>query len=123
MGSKLYSWVKTGALESSGNSVTEGIGQGRVTANLDGMKFDDAYQVTDEEALPIVFNLVQEEGLCLGGSSGVNIVGAMRLARDLGPGHTVATILCDYGNRYASKLYNPDFLRSKSLPVPQWLTR
>lgn len=121
MGAKLYSWVKQGVLESEGSSITEGIGQGRVTANIEGVSFDDAYRVDDREALPILFRLVQEEGLCLGGSSGINIAGAIRLAKDMGPGHTIVTVLCDYGNRYASKLYNPDFLRSKDLPVPPWM--
>ncbi len=121
MGAKLFSWVKTGELVAEGSSITEGIGQGRVTANLEGLAFDDAYRIEDGEALEIIFKLAQEEGLCLGGSSGVNIAGAMRLARDLGPGSTVVTILCDYGNRYASKLYNPEFLKSKGLPVPRWM--
>ena len=121
MGAKLYSWVKTGELASEGSSITEGIGQGRITANLEGLSFDDAYRVEDAEALSILFRLVEEEGLCLGGSSGVNIAGAMRLAKDMGPEHTIVTVLCDYGNRYASKLYNPDFLRSKDLPVPAWM--
>jgi len=121
MGAKLYSWVKTGELVAEGSSITEGIGQGRVTANLEGLSFDDAYRIEDPEALEIIFRLAQEEGLCLGGSSGINIAGAMRLARDLGPGSTIVTILCDYGNRYASKLYNPDFLRSKGLPAPPWM--
>lgn len=120
-GAKLYSWVKTGALESEGSSITEGIGQGRVTANLEGLVFDDAYRIADDEALEILFRLVEEEGLCLGGSSGINIAGAIRLARALGPGATIVTILCDYGNRYASKLYNPEFLRSKGLPLPRWM--
>jgi cysteine synthase A len=122
MGAKLYSWVKTGELAAEGSSITEGIGQARITANLEGLAFDDAYRIEDPEALSIIFQLAQEEGLCLGGSSGVNIAGAMRLARDLGPGSTVVTILCDYGNRYASKLYNPEFLRSKGLPVPRWMS-
>ncbi|MEO1151206.1 MAG: cysteine synthase A [Pseudomonadota bacterium] len=121
MGAKLFSWVKTGSLEAEGSSITEGIGQGRVTGNLDGMAFDDAYRATDPEALSVIFKLVEEEGLCLGGSAGVNIVGAMKLARQMGPGHTIVTILCDYGNRYASKLFNRDFLKSKDLPVPDWL--
>ncbi|MBB5519209.1 cysteine synthase A [Amphiplicatus metriothermophilus] len=121
MGAKLYSWVKSGVLESEGSSITEGIGQGRVTANIEGVNFDDAYRVEDREALPILFRLVEEEGLCLGGSSGINIAGAIRLAKDMGPGRTIVTVLCDYGNRYASKLYNPDFLRSKDLPVPPWM--
>lgn len=120
-GSKIFSLIKTGEAETEGGSITEGIGQGRITANLEGAPIDDAYRIDDREALDIIFKLVQEEGLCLGGSSGINIAGAKRLARDLGPGSTVVTILCDYGNRYASKLFNPDFLRSKDLPVPPWM--
>ena len=115
---KLY----TGA-ENPGNSITEGIGQGRITANLEGFTPDMAYRIPDAEALPVVFDLLANEGLCLGGSSGVNVAGAIRLARDLGPGHTIVTILCDYGTRYQSKLFNPDFLKSKGLPVPDWLDR
>ena len=121
MGASLYSYYTTGELKSAGLSITEGIGQSRVTANLEGAPVDFAYQVTDEEALPIVFDLVVQEGLLLGGSSGINIAGAIRLARDLGPGHTIVTLLCDSGARYASKLFNPVFLRSKNLPVPDWL--
>ncbi len=121
MGAALYSYYTTGELTSSGSSVTEGIGQGRVTANLEGAPVDFAFQISDEEALPIIFDLVIEEGLLLGGSSGINIAGAIRLARELGPGHTIVTILCDSGARYASKLFNPAFLRSKNLPVPAWL--
>ena len=121
MGAALYSFYTTGELRSSGSSVTEGIGQGRVTANLEGAPVDFAFQISDEEALPIIFDLVVEEGLLLGGSSGVNIAGAIRLARELGPGHTIVTILADSGARYASKLFNPAFLRSKNLPVPAWL--
>ncbi|MBB4065013.1 cysteine synthase A [Gellertiella hungarica] len=121
-GAALFEYYTNGELKSSGGSITEGIGQGRITANLEGFRPDYAYQIPDSEALPIVFDLVQKEGLCLGGSSGINIAGAMRLARDLGPGHTIVTILCDYGNRYQSKLFNPDFLQSKNLPVPGWLT-
>ncbi len=120
-GAKLFTWVKSGALETEGSSITEGIGQGRVTANLEGLQFDDAYRVPDREALEILFRLVEEEGLCLGGSAGINIAGAVRLAKDMGPGHTIVTILCDYGNRYASKLFNPEFLRSKDLPTPPWM--
>lgn len=120
-GAKLYSWVKTGKLEAEGSSITEGIGQGRITANLEGLSFDDAFRIPDDEALHILFRLVQEEGLCLGGSSGINIAGAIRLAKELGPGATIVTILCDYGNRYASKVYNPEFLRSKGLPAPPWM--
>ncbi|MBV0912201.1 cysteine synthase A [Anianabacter salinae] len=107
--------------DNPGDSITEGIGQGRITANLEGFTPDYSYRIPDAEALPIVFDLLQDEGLCLGGSSGVNIAGAMHLARDLGPGHTIVTILCDYGNRYQSKLFNPDFLKGKGLPVPVWL--
>ena len=109
--------------ENPGNSITEGIGQGRITANLEGFTPDMVYRVPDAEACQIVFDLLAEEGLCMGGSSGVNIAGALRLARDLGPGHTIVTILCDYGTRYQSKLFNPDFLREKNLPVPAWLDR
>jgi cysteine synthase A len=121
MGAAIYSWVKTGELKSEGSSITEGIGQGRVTANLDNAPIDDAYQIPDAEALAIVFRLLEEEGLCLGGSSGINIAGAVRLAKQLGPGHTIVTVLCDYGTRYQSKMFNPQFLRSKNLPVPAWL--
>ncbi|MBM2577977.1 cysteine synthase A [Jannaschia sp. Os4] len=121
MGAALFNFYAHGELKSEGGSITEGIGQGRITANLEGFVPDFAYQVTDEEALPIVFDLLRDEGLCMGGSSGINIAGAMKMARELGPGHTIVTILCDYGTRYASKLYNPDFLRSKDLPVPSWL--
>ncbi|NNH31010.1 cysteine synthase A [Rhizobium sp. SEMIA 4085] len=121
-GAALYEFYKNGELKSSGSSITEGIGQGRITANLEGFTPDFAYQISDTEALPYVFDLVEHEGLCLGGSTGINIAGAVRLAKDLGPGHTVVTILCDYGNRYQSKLFNPDFLTSKGLPVPSWLT-
>ncbi len=122
MGAAIYSWVKTGILKAEGSSITEGIGQGRVTANLEGAAIDDAFQIPDEEALPILFELLEKEGLCLGGSSGINVAGAIRLAEQMGPGHTIVTILCDYGTRYQSKLYNPEFLRSKNLPVPKWLS-
>jgi cysteine synthase A len=121
MGSALYNYYKHGMLKSEGSSITEGIGQGRITANLDGAVIDDAYQIGDEEAVRIVFGLLEHEGLCLGGSSGINIAGAIRLAKELGPGHTIVTILCDYGTRYQSKLFNPEFMRSKNLPVPEWL--
>ena len=121
MGAALYNFYTHGEMKAEGSSITEGIGQGRITANLEGYRPDFAYQVPDREALPIVFDLVQEEGLCLGGSSGINIAGAIRLARDLGPGHTIVTVLCDYGNRYQSKLFNPEFLRSRDLPVPGWI--
>jgi cysteine synthase A len=120
-GAALYGYYKNGELKSEGTSVTEGIGQGRITANLEGIEVDHAYRIDDPTALNILFNLVQEEGLCLGGSAGVNIAGAIELAKELGPGHTIVTILCDYGNRYQSKLYNPEFLRSKDLPVPNWM--
>ena len=123
MGAALHSFYTTGTLVSEGSSISEGIGQGRITANLEGLTPDYSYQITDEEALPIVFDLLAKEGLCLGGSSGINIAGAVKLARALGPGHTIVTILCDYGTRYQSKLYNPDFLKSKGLPVPDWLER
>lgn len=120
-GSKIYQWVKTGELETEGGSITEGIGQGRVTANLEGAEIDDAFRIPDTEMLDVLFKLTTEEGMCLGGSAGINIAGAVRLAKELGPGHTVVTILCDYGNRYASKLFNPAFLKSKDLPTPPWM--
>lgn len=120
-GAALYNYYAHGELKSSGNSITEGIGQGRITANLEGLTIDNPYQISDAEALPYIFDLLEHEGLCLGGSSAINIAGAVRLARDLGPGKTIVTILCDYGNRYASKLFNPTFLRDKALPVPHWL--
>lgn len=123
MGAALYNWYAHGELKSEGSSITEGIGQGRVTANLEGYTPDFAFQIPDDEALRIVFDLVREEGLCLGGSSGINIAGAIRMAREMGPGHTIVTILCDYGNRYQSKMFNPDFLRSKDLPVPEWIEK
>ncbi|WP_126977411.1 cysteine synthase A [Frigidibacter oleivorans] len=122
-GAALYSFYTEGVLKSEGSSITEGIGQGRITANLDGFAPDMAYRIPDAEALPIVFDLLSEEGLCLGGSSGINVAGAIRMAREMGPGHTIVTILCDYGTRYQSKLFNPDFLKSKGLPVPDWLDR
>ncbi|KNX41048.1 Cysteine synthase [Roseovarius tolerans] len=121
MGAKLYSYYTSGELESEGSSIAEGIGQVRITANLDGFTPDFACQVPDEEALPIVFDLLEHEGLCMGASTGVNVAGAMRMARDMGPGHTIVTILCDYGTRYQSKLFNPEFLREKGLPTPAWL--
>jgi cysteine synthase A len=123
LGAALHSFYTEGVLKSEGSSITEGIGQGRITANLEGFAPDFSYQVPDEEALPIVFDLLQEEGLCVGGSTGINVAGAIRLARDLGPGHTIVTILCDYGTRYQSKLFNPAFLRGKNLPVPEWMER
>ena len=123
LGAALHSFYTEGVLKAEGSSITEGIGQGRITANLDGFSPDFSWQVPDEEALPIVFDLVQEEGMCLGGSTGINIAGAIRLARELGPGHTIVTILADYGTRYQSKLFNPEFLRTKNLPVPFWMDR
>ena len=123
MGAALHSYYTTGELASEGGSITEGIGQGRITANLEGFTPDFSYQIPDEEALPIVFDLLEEEGLCLGGSSGINVAGAVRMAREMGPGHTIVTVLCDYGTRYQSKLFNVDFLKDKGLPVPSWLDR
>jgi cysteine synthase A len=120
-GAAMYSWFKRGELKSEGSSITEGIGQGRVTKNVAQARVDDAYQIPDSEALPVIFDLVKKEGLILGGSSGINVAGAIRLARDLGPGHTVVTILADSGTRYQSKLFNRDFLQGKGLPVPDWL--
>lgn len=121
MGAAMYSYFKTGELESEGSSITEGIGQGRITKNIDGAPIDDAYQIPDEEAVPVVFDLLRHEGLCLGGSSGINVAGAIRMAKELGPGHTIVTMLCDSGTRYQSKLFNPEFLRDKGLPMPDWL--
>jgi cysteine synthase A len=121
MGAAMYDWFKHGELRSEGDSITEGIGQGRVTANVDGTPVDEAYQIPDDEALPILFDLVKDEGLFLGGSSAINVAGAVRLARQLGPGHTIVTILADSGARYYSKLWNPEFLRQKRLPFPAWL--
>ncbi len=120
-GAALYSYFTTGELKSEGSSITEGIGQGRITANLEGLTVDMPYNIPDAEAIPQVFDLIRHEGLCMGASTGVNVAGAIRMARDLGPGHTIVTILCDYGTRYQSKLFNPAFLRSKNLPVPEWL--
>ncbi len=120
-GAALYHYYAHGELKAEGSSITEGIGQGRITANLDGAPVDVAWEIPDAESIALVFDLVRDEGLVLGGSSGVNVAGAIRMARELGPGHTIVTILCDYGSRYASKLFNPEFLRSKDLPVPPWL--
>jgi len=122
-GAALYSYYTTGEFSSSGNSITEGIGQGRITANLEGFTPDMPFNIPDSEAIPLVFELLEQEGLCVGGSSGINVAGAIRMAKEMGPGHTIVTILCDYGNRYQSKLFNPEFLASKDLPVPEWLTR
>ena len=123
LGAALYSYYTRGELKSEGSSITEGIGQGRITKNLEGAPIDLAYQIPDEEAVPIIFDLLEHEGLCLGGSSGINVAGAIRLAKDMGPGHVIVTVLADYGTRYQSKLFNPEFLRSKNLPVPEWLER
>jgi cysteine synthase A len=123
MGAALYSYYTTGQLKAEGSSITEGIGTPRITKNIEGAPIDVAYQIPDSEAVPLIFDLLEHEGLCLGGSSGINVAGAIRLARDLGPGHTIVTILADYGTRYQSKLFNPEFLRSKGLPVPAWLEK
>jgi cysteine synthase A len=117
----MYHYFRHGELRAEGNSITEGIGQGRITANIGSAPVDLAFRVPDEDALPVLFGLLADEGLCLGGSSGINVAGAMQLARQLGPGHTIVTVLCDSGTRYQSKLYNPQFLRGKGLPVPAWL--
>jgi cysteine synthase A len=122
-GATLYSFYTTGEHKAAGGSITEGIGQGRITANLEGFAPDLCFNIPDTEALPVLFDLAQHEGLCLGGSSGINIAGAIRLAREMGPGHTIVTVFCDYGTRYQSKLYNPEFLKAKGLPVPRWLDR
>ena len=123
-GAAMYNLFTTGLAKSTeGGSITEGIGLGRVTPIIEDIKVDKSYLIPDEEAVPIVFDLLEHEGLCLGGSSGINVAGAIRLAKDLGPGHTIVTVLCDYGTRYQSKLYNPEFLRSKKLPIPAWLER
>ena len=120
-GAALFNWYDHGELKAEGSSITEGIGQGRITANLEGLTVDMPYNIPDGEAMPLVYDLLEHEGLCMGASTGVNVAGAMRMARDLGPGHTIVTILCDYGTRYQSKIFNPAFLRSKDLPVPGWL--
>jgi cysteine synthase A len=123
IGAALYSYYTTGVLKAEGTSITEGIGQGRITKNLEGAPVDIAFQIPDEEAVAIIFDLLEQEGLCLGGSTGINVAGAIRLARELGPGHTIVTVLCDYGTRYQTRLFNPEFLRSKNLSVPAWLER
>jgi cysteine synthase A len=120
-GSAIYAHYAYGELKAEGTSITEGIGQGRITRNLEGAPIDMWFKIPDSEALPLIFNLVQEEGLVLGGSTGINVAGAIRAAREMGPGHVIVTVLCDYGNRYQSKLFNPSFLREKGLPVPPWL--
>ncbi len=121
-GAALYEWYAHGVLRSEGASVSEGIGQGRITANLEGLSVDFPYRIGDDEMMRVIFDLAQNEGLVMGGSTGINVAGAMRLARDLGPGHIIVTILCDYGSRYQSKLFNPEFLRERGLPTPPWLT-
>jgi cysteine synthase A len=123
MGAALYSYYTNGVLKAEGSSITEGIGQGRITKNLEDAPIDLAYQIRDEEAVPVIFDLLEHEGLCMGGSTGINVAGAIRLAKEMGPGHIIVTILADYGTRYQSKLFNPDFLRQKGLPVPSWLER
>jgi len=120
-GSAIHSWIKTGELKVSGESITEGIGQGRVTANLEGAPIDESFNIPDLEAVPIIFDLLKAEGLCMGGSTGINVAGAIRLAQQMGPGHRIVTVLCDFGTRYQSKLFNPKFLESKNLPTPDWL--
>ena len=122
-GSAIYHYYKHGSLKAEGNSITEGIGQGRITANLEGAPVDEAFRIPDDEAVSIIFDVLEHEGLCLGGSSGINLCGAARLAKQMGPGHTIVTVLCDYGTRYQSRLFNPAFLREKGLPVPAWLAR
>jgi cysteine synthase A len=121
-GAALYNWYAHGELKAEGTSISEGIGQGRITANLEGLKIDFPYRIPDEEMMRVIFELAQDEGLVMGGSTGINVAGAVRLARDLGPGHTIVTILCDYGARYQSKLFNPAFLEARGLPTPPWLT-
>jgi len=121
MGSALYHHYAHGELKAEGDSITEGIGQGRITANLEDAPIDGAYQITDAEALPIIFDLMTQEGLCMGGSTGINVAGAIRMAKEMGPGHTIVTVLCDFGTRYQSKIFNPAFLREKGLPTPDWL--
>ena len=121
MGSALFNYYRDGELKSEGNSISEGIGQGRITKNLEKAIVDECFQITDHQALPIIYNLLQDEGLCMGGSTGVNIAGAIELGKKMGPGHTIVTILCDWGHRYQSKVFNPSFLREKGLPIPNWL--
>ncbi|MCB1334737.1 MAG: cysteine synthase A [Roseivivax sp.] len=122
-GATLHSFYTTGEHKAQGDSITEGIGQGRITANLEGFTPDMSFNIPDSEALPVVFDLLADEGLCLGGSSGINVAGAIRMAQQMGPGHTIVTVLCDYGTRYQSKLFNPAFLKGKGLPVPSWIDR
>ena len=122
LGAALYNYYKHGELKAEGSSITEGIGQGRITANIEGLEIDHPYQITDAEALPVMFDLLEHEAFCLGPSTGINVAGAIRLAKELGPGHTIVTLLCDGGQRYQSKAYNPEFLRKMKLPLPPWLT-
>jgi len=121
LGAALYSYYTTDELKAEGSSITEGIGQGRITGNLEGLEVDEPFQIPDTEALPVVFDLLEHEGLCLGGSSAINVAGAIRLARKMGPGHTIVTILADFGTRYMTKLFNPVFLKERNLPAPDWL--
>ena len=121
MGSALFSYVKNDKLESTGNSITEGIGNGRITKNFDKALIDDAFQTNDEEALNLVYDLIEKQKIILGGSSGINMAGAIKLGKQMGPGKTIVTILCDHGKRYASKIFNKEFLKSKNLPIPKWL--
>ena len=121
MGSAIFNHYAHGELKSEGGSITEGIGQGRITKNLEGITVDAPFQVTDEEALDVIFKLLMEEGLCMGGSTGINVAGAVKLAKQMGPGHTIVTVLCDWGHRYQTKIFNPEFLKEKGLPVPGWL--
>ena len=123
MGAAIYNYFAHGELKAEGSSITEGIGQGRITKNIEGLEVDYPYQITDEEAIPTAFRLLQEEGLCVGGSSGINVAGAIRMAKDMGPGHMIVTILCDYGTRYQSQMFNPEFLKSKNLPLPEFQSR
>ena len=123
MGAAIYNYFKHGELKAEGSSITEGIGQGRITKNLEGLEVDMPFQIPDEEAIPICFQLLEEEGLCLGGSSGINVAGAIRMAKEMGPGHTIVTVLCDYGTRYQSQMFNPEFLKSKNLPLPEYQAR
>jgi cysteine synthase A len=120
-GAALYSWYTDGELKSEGTSISEGIGQGRITANLEGLKIDHAYRVSDEEMLLAIYDLVEHEGLVMGGSTGINVAGAIRMARDMGPGHTIVTVLCDHGQRYQSKIFDPLFLTERGLPTPPWI--
>jgi cysteine synthase A len=120
-GAALYNYYANGELKSSGDSIAEGIGQGRITANLEGLDVDMPYNIPDAEALPIIYDLLQNEGICMGGSTGINIAGAIRMGKDMGPGHTIVTMLCDYGNRYQSKIFNPKFLKAMNLPLADWM--